>query len=815
MAAQSKMAGMLQSGLVYYGNHRKLISRAVYFATFLSIASSFGRKKPRPKTNRAGDAVDEKKQSSAAGIKKNEKVEVDRQFFLRLARLLRIIMPNGAIKSKEFWILAMHSGFLVLRTLLSLYVATLDGKLVAALVKGRGREFLLGLIWWMCVAIPATFTNSMLQYLQGTLAVRFRDRLTSYILERYLPSDETDTTDEEVSAENAEASKNDSPPREKKTAQITERALSQLSSPPPALPKSKKVLTTPMYYAIHNLDDRIKNADQLITADVARFSSSLAQLYSNLAKPMLDMFLYSWQLSHSVGGESLFVIGMLIQVSAQVLRILTPPFGKYVAQEAALEGDFRFQHTRVIEAAEEIALYRGQLLEKATLDRSYFALIKHINRILRRRLYHGFLEDFVIKYFWGALGLVLCSVPVFFKDMPFVSGAIEALEQAEKSSAAASGGSGAVVSAEKVAAAVGDRTQSFVTNRRLLMQSSDAFGRVMFSYKEIAQLAGYTARVCTLLDVMEDVKDGKMQKQMMTADQSRTKGVLTAAGEGIVATNMGIPRGKVVLGNDIIFKNVPIVSPNGDVLIPSLSFEERQGHHLLIVGPNGSGKSSLFRILGGLWPVMGGEVTKPPSSDFFYIPQRPYLSRGTLRQQIIYPCSEQDNTKTDGELLEILKVVEIDDLITSGAYGWSAEREWKEELSMGVQQRIAMARLFYHCPKFAILDECTSSVSLEIERVMYTHATQLGISLLTVSHRPSLWKYHDKILQFDGHGGYVFTDLDAERRLRLEEEKLKIDLNLRAVGDMQSRLEMLRQVQESEGGAEAYDEDEYDEEAFE
>lgn len=799
-AAQSKWNGLLQSSLKFYGNNRKAISRAIYITTFLSIINRYRIS--------AYDQTKRKKKSTVAGKDSSssaDKVDVDAVFLKRLYRLLKIIMPHGILKSKEFWLLAMHSAFLVLRTLLSLYVATLDGKLVASLVKGRGREFLLGLIWWMCVAIPATFTNSMLQYLQGTLAVRFRTRLTAYVLERYLPvqnNTEEDEKEDEKTPKNKLLLENQTQFTEeqpRKTLNERETTISTNITGSDIRRRKqrqqKKHLSTPMYYAIHNLDDRIANADQLITADIARFSSSLAQLYSNLAKPILDMFLYSWQLSRSVGGESLFVIGMLIQVSAHILRVLTPPFGKYVAQEAAFEGDFRFQHTRVIEASEEIALYRGQLTEKLKLDRSYFALIKHVNRILRRRLVHGFFEDFVIKYFWGALGLVLCSVPVFLKPMvaKVLTPELFTKEGFEES------------------VMMGDRTQSFVTNRRLLMQSSDAFGRIMFSYKEIAQLAGYTSRVTLLLDVMEDIQNGKMVKQMMTAEQSRTKSTVADISQGTQETENGSTLtvidqskktyGKVTLGEDIIFKNVPIVSPNGDVLIPSLSFEERRGHHLLIVGPNGSGKSSLFRILGGLWPVYGGELIKPPSSDIFYIPQRPYLSKGTLRQQIIYPCSEKDNQVSDDELLDILRVVEIDEIInTSGnpegghGYTWDSEREWKEELSMGVQQRIAMARLFYHSPKFAILDECTSSVSLEIERVMYMHATKLGISLMTVSHRPSLWQYHDKILQFDGHGGYIFTDLDAEKRLKLEEEKLKLDLNLRAVPDMEARLKMLKEL---------------------
>lgn len=69
----------------------------------------------------------------------------------------------------------------------------------------------------------------------------------------------------------------------------------------------------------------------------------------------------------------------------------------------------------------------------------------------------------------------------------------------------------------------------------------------------------------------------------------------------------------------------------------------------------------------------------------------------------------------------------------------------------------------------AILDECTAAQTLEIERIMYETAKQLDITLITVSHRRSLWKYHENILQFDGQGGFIFTKLDAERRLELEE----------------------------------------------
>ena len=67
-----------------------------------------------------------------------------------------------------------------------------------------------------------------------------------------------------------------------------------------------------------------------------------------------------------------------------------------------------------------------------------------------------------------------------------------------------------------------------------------------------------------------------------------------------------------------------------------------------------------------------------------------------------------------------------------------------------------MARLFYHSPVFAVLDECTSAVSVDVEGRLYEVAKKRGITLFTVSHRSSVFKYHDWVLRFDGEGGYQF-----------------------------------------------------------
>ncbi|OTA65367.1 hypothetical protein K449DRAFT_266901 [Hypoxylon sp. EC38] len=679
-----------------YVKNRTRISRAVYLTLLIALVNRVRHAIAEQKAASAREAAKRRlgtTSSDGSDTTKKRKVELNREFFKSLLRLLKIVVPGA--RSKETRLLVSHSFFLVVRTLISLKVAEMDGAIVKALVKGNGKEFLTRIVWWMLIAVPATFTNSMLSYHQAELSLRYRTRLTQYIHDKY---------------------------------------LSQLT-----------------FYGISALDDRIKNPDQLIAVDVAKFSNSLAELYSNLAKPILDMTIYTWSLSKSVGGEGVMFMSLLVQLSAGVMRALTPPFGKYVADEARLEGEFRFQHSRLIDHSEEVALYHGHEAEKDTLDKGYFTLIKHVNYILRRRFYHGVMEDFVIKYFWGALGLLLCSVPVFFKLPGQLAGT----------------------------ANMGDRTETFVTNRRMLLSASDAFGRIMFSYREIMELAGYTSRVASLLEVMDDIQAGHFEKKLVSSSG-------TEDNEAVLKG-----RGKVVESKDIEFIDVPIISPNGDVLVRALSFSLKQGEHLLVVGPNGCGKSSLFRILGGLWPVYGGTVYKPPFTDIFYIPQRPYLSRGSLRQQITYPDSLRTvraRGVTDSQLLDILKILSLEHLVDLYPEGWDAEAEWRDVLSGGLQQRVAMARLFYHKPRYAILDECTSSVTLETEKVMYDNAKALGITLMTVSHRRSLWKYHSRILQFDGQGHYVFTKLDAERRLKLEDEKEDLEVLLRQVPDIERRI---------------------------
>jgi len=119
---------------------------------------------------------------------------------------------------------------------------------------------------------------------------------------------------------------------------------------------------------------------------------------------------------------------------------------------------------------------------------------------------------------------------------------------------------------------------------------------------------------------------------------------------------------------------------------------------------------------------------------------------------------------TDNDLSQLLELVDPAKLITS-TWSFDTEKDWFSAFSGGQKQRTAMARLFYHRPKYAILDECTAMVSDEIEDKIYETCAQLGITIFTISHRKNLAKYHTSILNLDGKGDYTFTKNTAFKKI--------------------------------------------------
>lgn len=346
---------------------------------------------------------------------------------------------------------------------------------------------------------------------------------------------------------------------------------------------------------------------------------------------------------------------VVISATALILRRLSPKFGQLVAEEATRYGYLRHVHSRIITNAEEIAFYGGHRVELLQLREAYRRLSNQMNIIYSQRLWFVMLEQFFMKYVWSGTGMVMISLPVLMgvnveNELNDHTAKLPALKSAFDDS-------------------ISDRTQYLTTARNLLISGADAIERLMSSYKEIVALAGYTYRVAGMLEVFDDTSNGRYNKVMLAAEGRNNAGILE------FRNGQPIPKGRIIISSDIsdrsiALRNVPVVTPNCDIVVPSLTLRIEPGMHLLITGPNGCGKSSLFRIINGLWPIYGGELHIPKpivgKPCMFYIPQRPYLTIGNLRDQIIYPDTVDDMLSkkyTEDMLWDIMKMVSLEHIV--------------------------------------------------------------------------------------------------------------------------------------------------------
>ncbi|KAE8740936.1 ABC-transporter, subfamily D member 01 [Frankliniella occidentalis] len=596
------------------------------------------------------------------------KAQVDAEFFGHLKKLLKIIIPGWFSAETSFCILVAAS--LVARSFCDIWMIQNATQVETAIVSMNKNRFKSTLLVFFAGMPLISVVNNTLKWSLGELKLRMRTRMTHHLYEQYL-----------------------------------------------------KGFT---YYKMNNLDTRIANADQLLTQDVDKFCDSVTELYSNILKPLLDIFIYVYRLTSVLGGQTPATMMVYLVVSGTFLTYLRRPMGRMTAEEQKLEGEFRYINSRLITNSEEIAFYNGNNREKLTMLVSFKRLVDHLRNCLEFRTVVGVVDNIVAKYFATVVGMIAFSIPFMNTEHAQLS----KIGQEE-------------------------RFRYYYTYGRMMVKLAEAIGRLVLAGREMTRLAGFTARVTELMNVLKDVNEGHYQRTMVTDSADKEAPVQPL-----------IPgSGRMIFQDNIIrFDKVPLVTPNGDILVKELSFEVKSGMNVLVCGPNGCGKSSLFRILGELWPLFGGTLTKPPRGKLFYIPQRPYMTLGSLRDQVIYPHTRdemQRRGKTDADLTRHLERVQLSYLLTR-ENGWDAVADWIDVLSGGEKQRIAMARLFYHAPQFAILDECTSAVSVDVEGSMYDYCREAGITLFTVSHRRSLWKHHEYYLQMDGRGAFDFKKIEAD-----------------------------------------------------
>ncbi|CAN1224690.1 ABC transporter D family member 1 [Linum perenne] len=468
------------------------------------------------------------------------------------------------------------------------------------------------------------------------------------------------------------------------------------------------------YYKISHVDGRITNPEQRIASDVPKFCSELSELVQDDLTAVTDVVLYTCRLVSYASPKYLVYILAYVLGAGALIKNFSPSFGKLMSEEQQLEGEYRQLQSRLRTHAESIAFYGGEQREESHIQEKFRTLVRHMKVVHHEHWWFGMIQDFLAKYLGATVAVILIIEPFF-------SGRLK-----------------------PDTSTLGRATM--LSNLRyhtsVIISLFQSLGTLSISSRRLSRLSGYAERIHELIAI---------SRELGSADKSLQR-------DG--------SRNYFSEADYVEFSGVKVVTPTGNVLVKDLSLKVEPGSNLLITGPNGSGKSSLFRVLGGLWPLVSGHIVKPGvgselNKEIFYVPQRPYTAVGTLRDQLIYPLTSDQEVEalTRGGMIELLKNVDLEYLLDR--YPPEKEVNWGEELSLGEQQRLGMARLFYHKPKFAILDECTSAVTTDMEERFCAKVRAMGTSCITISHRPALVAFHDVVLSLDGEGGW---EVDKKRK---------------------------------------------------
>lgn len=269
-----------------------------------------------------------------------------------------------------------------------------------------------------------------------------------------------------------------------------------------------------------------------------------------------------------------------------------------------------------------------------------------------------------------------------------------------------------------------------------LMQISAAFGNVQNafaylaqSYNGLAQWHAVVDRLRGFLKLMDEVEHLQHGEHEITRQQ----------------------------GQGLEVKALTLKLPNGNTVVKNLDLAVRPGERLLITGRSGIGKSTLLRAIAGLWPFGEGTVTLPPADRSLFLPQKPYLPLGSLRDALLYPAA--DPRISDADLYKILERVGLASFIEL----LGEIQPWSHILSLGEQQRLALARVLLQHPQYILLDEATSAVDEPAERALYQVLTEdlPGSAIISVGHRSTLFGFHTRRLQLLEDGAWEASSLYA------------------------------------------------------
>lgn len=506
------------------------------------------------------------------------------------------------------------------------------------------------------------------------------------------------------------------------------------------------------YNLDQNADIRVDNPDQRIAQDLSSFTYESLAFVLTVLISCVDLVAFS-SILFSIYPP---LFGVLV-VYAATGTALTSSVGKKLVglnyAQLVREADFRYSLIRFRDNAESVAFFAGEKREQAEITRRLSNVVENLTNVIGLQRNLGFLQTgyrYLVQvlpalvvaplYFNGLvqLGVVTQSFGAFSHVLNDLSLVVNRFDQLSQFGAGI------------------ERLGEFVEALEKNLEEEDrTFGSLPTSKKLAAAADESHENPLAVVENGTVSSNGVHASNGVASSNGVADSTVYASSNGAIKSIPGNEQTiemRETASNELILRNLSLYTPSDGVprrLINNLSLVLEPGQRLLVAGPSGVGKSSLLRAISGLWTNGTGVIERPSTDKVFFLPQKPYCTMGSLRANMLYPRDDDEKAPSNEVLLNVLKEVNLEEL-PGRMGGFEAVRDWGDTLSLGEQQRLQFARLLLAKPKMAVIDEGSAALSIDAEKRMYNLLESMGITVISIGHRPSLLKYHDVLLRLSG-----------------------------------------------------------------